>query len=315
MGNNGKIKISRVINLRCFFVKKIKKEVVILAFKHGLSGTKIYKVWKSMRVKCYSSNKDNHHKKGQIWICDEWKDDPVPFIDWANKNGYQEGLQLVRKDKEDGYYPENCAFLKIEEANKTHGMRWSRLYNIWTQMHQRCTNQKLDHYDRYGGRGITVCKEWIEFEVFAEWAIKNGYKDNLTIDRINVDGNYEPKNCKWSTDVEQQRNKRNNHFVTINGETKTIAEWAEINELPYKTLQRRVYTGYKEENLLLPIGHQYKQIEINGEIKPMSVWAKESGLPYSTIKRRYNKGIRGNELLEKRRRNKKKNDEQLSFDL
>lgn len=283
-------------------------------FKHGLSKTKIYRVWKTIRLKCYGSNIDNRYKGKDLWICNEWKDDPVAFVNWAKQNGYKEGLELVRKNKDDGYYPENCVFLEKKETTKTHGMRRTRLYNIWTQMIQRCTNQKLDHYERYGGRGISVCNEWRKFEVFAEWAMKNGYKDDLTIDRINVDGNYDPKNCKWSTDVDQQRNKRNNHFITINGETKTIAEWAEISGLPYKTLQRRVYTGCKEENLLAPIGHQYKLIEINGERKPLSVWAKEAGLPYTTIERRYERGIRGNDLLKKGRLNKR-DDNQLSFDL
>lgn len=282
--------------------------------RHGLSRTKIYKVWKSMRVKCYSSNKDNHHKKGEIWICAEWKDDPVAFVNWAKLNGYKEGLQLVRKDKEDGYYPENCVFLKIEEANKTHGMRWTRLYNIWTQMIQRCTNQNLEHYGRYGGRGISVCDEWMDFEVFAEWAKGNGYKNGLSIDRLDVNGNYEPRNCKWSTDVEQQRNKRNNRSITIKGETKTVAEWAEISGLPYKTLQRRLYTGCKEENLLSPIGYQHDVLEINGEKKTINQWAKEAGLHFSTIKRRYQRGVKGEDLLKKGRLNKD-HENQLSLDL
>ncbi|MEH7114969.1 hypothetical protein V7124_21805 [Neobacillus niacini] len=271
--------------------------------KHGLSRTKIYGVWKSMRVKCYSSNKDNHHKKGQIWICDEWKDDPVAFDKWAKENGYHEGLQLVRKDKEDGYHPGNCAFLKIEEASKTHGMRRTRLYNTWTQIKQRCTNKNNDRYEEYGGRGIKVCKEWMEsFEVFKEWALKNGYRNDLSIDRIDVNGDYEPINCKWSTEIEQQRNKRNNHYKTINGETKTVAEWAEISGLPYKTLQRRVYTGCKEEDLLAPVGKIYEHkylIEINGVKKTMNAWAKEAELPFSTVKRRYQRGVRGENLLKK----------------
>lgn len=275
-----------------------------MAFKHGLSGTKIYKVWKSMRVKCYSSNKENHHKKGQIWICDEWKDDPVSFINWANQNGYQEGLQLIRKDKEDGYYPENCAFLKIEEANKTHGMRWTRLYNTWTQIKQRCTNKNNERYEDYGGRGIKVCDKWMNsFDAFREWSLKNGYKDNLSIDRIDVNGDYEPDNCKWSTDVDQQRNKRNNRLVTINGETKTLAEWAEISGIPYKTLQRRIYTGCKQDDLLAPVGTTYKYkylIKINGVEKTMNAWAKEAKLPFSTIKRRYQRGVRGEDLIKKK---------------
>ncbi|WP_209121712.1 hypothetical protein [Alkalihalobacillus sp. BA299] len=286
--------------------------------KHGLSRTKIYKVWKSMRSKCYSSNKANHHKKGEIWICDEWKDDPVAFVEWAKQNGYQEGLQLVRKDKEDGYHPGNCAFLKIQEASKTHGMRWTRLYNTWTQIKQRCTNKNNDRYKEYGGRGIKVCQEWMEsFEVFKEWALRNGYRNDLSIDRVNVDGDYDPNNCKWSTEIEQQRNKRNNHYVTINGETKTIAEWAEISGLPYKTLQRRLYTGCKEENLLAPVGTIYEHkflIEINGVRKTMNAWAKEAGLPFSTVKRRYQRGVRGGDLLKKGRLNNN-HDGQLFLDI
>lgn len=285
-----------------------------LGKRHGLSGKKVYKVWKTIRLKCFGSNVDNRYKGRNLWICDEWRDDPVAFVNWAEQNGYREGLELVRKNKDEGYYPENCVFLEKKETNKTHGMRGSRLYNIWTQMHQRCTNQKLDHYDRYGGRGISVCDEWIHFEVFAEWAMKNSYKDGLSIDRIDVNGNYEPRNCKWSTDIEQQRNKRTNRFITIKGETKTVAEWAEISGVPYKTLQRRIDTGYNEENLLAPVGHHYKHIEINGISKPMSVWAKEVGLQYSTIQRRYEKGIRGEELLKKGRLTKSR-DNQLTFNL
>lgn len=277
---------------------------------HGLSSTKIYKVWKSMRVKCLSSNKDNHHKKGGQWICKEW-DDPVAFVTWAEQNGYKEGLEFIRINKEDGYHPENCVFRKKEETLKTHGLRYTRIYNIWNQMIQRCTNPKLKHYERYGGRGIKVCEEWMSsIESFKDWAVSNGYKDCLTIDRIDVNGNYEPANCKWSTNVEQQRNKRTNRFITIKGETKTVAEWAEISGIPYKTLQRRIDNGCKEETLLAPKGYQYKQIEINGIIKPMSDWAKENGLQYSTIQRRYDRGIRGVELLRK-----KKNANQLTFDI
>lgn len=284
--------------------------------RHGLSRTKIYKVWKSMRVKCYSNNEENHHKKGKIWICDEWKDDPVAFVNWAKQNGYQEGLQLVRKDKQDGYHPSNCSFLSIEEACKTHGMRWSRLYNTWTQIKQRCTNVNNDRYAEYGGRGINVYEEWIEsFDVFKEWALRNGYRNDLSIDRIDVNGHYEPDNCKWSTHIEQQRNKRNNHYLTINEETKTVAEWAEISGIPYKTLQRRIYTGCKTEDLLKPVNSHWEQIEINGELKPLSVWANEYGLEYSTVQRRYKRGVRGIDLLKKSKSNRKNDDNQLSFDL
>ncbi|WP_108672549.1 hypothetical protein [Peribacillus acanthi] len=282
--------------------------------KHGLSKTKIYKVWKTIRLKCYGSNIDNRYKGEDLWICKEWKDDPVAFVNWAKENGYEEGLQLVRKDKNKGFYPENCVFLQKEETTKTHGMRYSRLYRIWTLMNQRCTNQKLSYYERYGGRGIQVCEEWKTFEVFAKWANKNGYREDLSIDRIDPNGNYEPNNCKWSTEIEQARNKRTSRFVTINGESKTVAEWAETSKIPYKTLQRRIDTGCKEENLLASKGYQHNLLEINGVRKTMNTWAKESGLPFSTIKRRFEKGIRGRDLLAKGRLGKK-HDNQLSFDL
>lgn len=270
--------------------------------KHGLSRTKIYKVWKTIRLKCYGSNIDNRYKGKDLWICDEWKDDPVAFVEWANENGYQENLQLARKDKNKGYYPENCVFLEKHEVTKTHGMRRTSLYNSWSLMNQRCKNENLPYFENYGGRGISVCPGWENFEVFAEWAQKNGYQIGLSIDRVNVDGNYELGNCKWSTESEQQRNKRTNRFIMINGESKTVAEWAEISGLPYKTLQRRIYTGCKEENLLSPIGYQHNLLEINGVEKTMNAWAKEAGVPYSTIKRRYERGLRGNDLLKKGRR-------------
>lgn len=216
-------------------------------------------------------------------------------------NGYQEGLELARKDKDKGYYPENCIFVKKEETVKTHGMRWTRLYNIWSLMHSRCENQNLGYYKRYGGRGISVCDEWKQFKAFEEWALNNGYKDGLSIDRIDVNGNYEPRNCKWSTNLEQSRNKRNSLYITIDGESKTIGEWSEISGLSYKTIQRRLHTGCKNEGLLAPTGEHWQHVEINGLIKPLSVWAKEAGLQYTTVQRRYKRGVRGEDLLNKER--------------
>lgn len=93
--------------------------------------------------------------------------------------------------------------------NLQHGMSGTRLYRIWAGMKTRCENPSADNYKYYGERGISVCKEWREdFDSFARWALKSGYKDSLTIDRINVNGNYEPKNCRWVTMAEQNKNKR-----------------------------------------------------------------------------------------------------------
>lgn len=105
---------------------------------------------------------------------------------------------------------------KMNKDNIKHGKRYTRLYKIWCGMKYRCYNENYDGYNNYGGRGIIVCQEWItDFENFYEWAIENGYKDTLTIERINVNGNHCPENCKWATMKEQENNKRNN----------TVLEW------------------------------------------------------------------------------------------
>lgn len=128
-----------------------------------------------------------------------------------------------------------------------------RLHNIWYLMHYRCNNPKFHEYNNYGGRGIQVCDEWENIEGyfnFKKWALNNGYADNLTIDRINVDGNYEPSNCRWIPKIEQAGNKRTNRFIKFNGHTATIAEWSRITNIPYKTLHRRLQSGWGVEDAL-----------------------------------------------------------------
>ena len=115
-----------------------------------------------------------------------------------------------------------------------------RLYSIWRHMKSRCyTNSSANKY--YCLKGIKVCKEWKnDFISFYEWAMKNGYQNNLTIDRINNEGNYEPNNCRWVTYKEQANNRTNNYLLTYNGETHTIAEWADIMHINYWTLRSRI---------------------------------------------------------------------------
>ncbi len=105
-------------------------------------------------------------------------------------------------------------------AKIKHGKAGTPLYNVWKSMRQRCNNPKCHDYRWYGGLGITVCDEWNDYEAFEQWAIKNGYKLGLTIDRNDENYSYSPNNCLWITIVEQQKHKRNRIMLTHNGDTK-----------------------------------------------------------------------------------------------
>lgn len=108
--------------------------------------------------------------------------------------------------------------------NFKHGKRQERLYGIWVGMKGRCNNPNNKAYCWYGGRGIKVCDEWSNnYLIFREWALNNGYSDSYSIDRIDVNGNYEPNNCRWTTEIEQKNNMSSNHYVVYNGKQYTIA--------------------------------------------------------------------------------------------
>lgn len=141
---------------------------------------------------------------------------------------------------------------KIKKNGFKHGGKGTRLYRAWRNMKDRCLNPKNSHYKNYGGRGIKVCKKWLnDFKAFQEWAMTNGYKDNLTIDRKNNDGGYNPKNCRWVTQKQNCNNKSNNHLLTYNGETKNIIKWAQQYNIKYETLRCRVeYYGWSAEKAL-----------------------------------------------------------------
>lgn len=139
-----------------------------------------------------------------------------------------------------GCYASERAKTLAKETRVTHGQRNTRLYNIWSSMIERCTLKKQKAYHNYGGRGITVCEEWKTFENFYNWAIENGYSDELTLDRIDNDGNYCPDNCKWSTYKEQARNRRTNIYITYNEETKILRDWENYLGMKNGTLSDRI---------------------------------------------------------------------------
>ena len=134
----------------------------------------------------------------------------------------------------------SCGCLKKENGHPTHREIHTRLYKIWGNMCNRCSNPNNPAWDRYGKRGILVCDDWKLYENFRDWAKSNGYNDDLTIDRIDNDRGYNPDNCRWADRYTQANNKRDNHIVEFKGQKKTLSEWASYLGIPYKTLHNRV---------------------------------------------------------------------------
>lgn len=167
-------------------------------------------------------NVNSHGSKLHRCICDcgNKKDVPISYL----KSGHTT----------------SCGCL-VKEMHTTHNLSQSRLYNIHQGMLGRCFRKTDLAYSDYGGRGITICDEWKnDFMAFYKWSLENGYREDLTIDRIDVNGNYEPSNCRWATKAEQTRNSRKNVFFTCNGVTKTISEWARELGIPLTTFNRRI---------------------------------------------------------------------------
>lgn len=166
---------------------------------------------------------------------------------------------LVRTDCLTSGLVRSCGCIKKEQdrinltKNHRHKMSGTRLYHEWVTMKQRCINPKNKRYADYGGRGIKVCDEWLNKpDDFFKWALENGYKDNLTIDRINNNGNYEPSNCRWTDIKTQCRNRRNNILVEYQGKMITLVELSEITGINYGCLNARYRRGERGDYLIRP---------------------------------------------------------------
>lgn len=170
------------------------------------------------------------------------------------------------------------------------------IYKKWAGMRARCRNIKNE---LYGGRGIKVCKKWDNnFMCFYRWAIKNGYKDGLTIDRIDSNGNYEPKNCRFATSKEQANNTRSNFLITHNDKTLTATQWAEELGIKYCTLRARIKVGDHSVYNALSMDFVRKpvkdtEITIGGITNTVKVWAKIYNIKTTTIRNRLSKGWDG----------------------
>lgn len=131
-----------------------------------------------------------------------------------------------------------------------HGQSNSRLYKIWRNMVRRTTDPNFPDYPNYGGRGITVCQEWREsFEAFAR-DMGPTHRNDLTLDRIDNEGSYEPDNCRWATAIEQARNKRSNRLITFDGKTMPVSAWAEHTGISGPAIRYRLHNGWPVERAL-----------------------------------------------------------------
>lgn len=226
--------------------------------------------------------------------------------------------KLVRSDVLKCGYVQSCGCLKKEQDKinltkfhrhyDTRPGKVKRIWGIWEHMRQRCTNPKIPCYPRYGGRGIKVCKEWEVYENFRDWALLNGYTDDLSIERIDVNGDYCPENCCWIPMKEQANNRRSSIWIEWQGMRKNLKQWSDYTGIAYGALSARYKRGIRPPELFKPSCGKPKPIfiEWNGQRKRLKEWAEECDIAYSCLISRYRKGILPPKLFEKPKFSRKK---------
>lgn len=186
---------------------------------------------------------DEPKGKGTKWLCKcDCKNETI--VSTRNLNyGHTKSCGCLQRDsvRNTGY------------KNKTHGETDTRLHIIWMLMRHRCFKLSDLAYKDYGARGITVCDAWLDYIAFRNWAMENGYKNNLTIDRKNNNGNYEPSNCRWVTMKEQCNNRRSNILVKFNGKNQTLQQWSDETGIKHSTLLHRYHNNWNIEDLFKQI--------------------------------------------------------------
>ncbi len=181
--------------------------------------------------------------KTPMWMC---------LCDCGNK-------VAVRGKSLTGGVTRSCGCLAKElmsERKRVHGGFGTRLYAVWDSMRQRCNNPNHYAYANYGGRGISVCREWDDYSAFRRWALSSGYDDGAgrgecTLDRVDTNGDYRPDNCRWVNMRAQTNNRRETIFLTYEGQTLPLSEWADITGIKYPTLWQRYKRGWPIDKVLL----------------------------------------------------------------
>jgi hypothetical protein len=145
----------------------------------------------------------------------------------------------------------------LKHGAKNRNQSRNRLYEIWVDMRRRCNSTTHNRAKNYSLKGIRVCDEWNDFLVFQDWAIKNGYNDSLSIERIDNDKNYCPENCKWISMKDQAKNRTTNHYLTLNGKTQTLTDWAIETGINRTTITGRLRKGWSVERALTEPTNKY----------------------------------------------------------
>lgn len=179
-----------------------------------------------------------------------------------------------------------------------HGMWNTKIYHVWQGMKQRCEDPNRENYKNYGARGITVCEEWHDPETFINWALSHGYKEGLSIDRIDNEKGYFPDNCRWADSTTQARNQRKNRLLVYDGETKCLSEWSQIVGIPIPTIWKRLQHGMPvKDALTIPPKKRSRNIEnkpiileYKGSQRTLKEWCKITGLSPELLRTRIKRG-------------------------
>lgn len=202
---------------------------------------------------------------------------------------------VLQKNNVSNNHTQSCGCYQRQQtskANTTHNLYYTRIYKIYRSMLQRCFDSNVFAYKDYGGRGITVCDEWKnDFMNFYNWSMNNGYSNDLSIDRIDNNGNYCPDNCRWVNRKTQARNTRSNKYITYKGEKHCVSEWAEILKIDGKLLGERLRLRWSFDRAINTSPEVYKNranklIEYNGQYKTKEEWIESLQIHPTTFYRR-----------------------------
>ena len=291
----------------------------------------IYGIYYDMKKRCYDKKYllyDTYGAKG-VRICSEWLNDRGKFIEWSKENGYKNGMRIKMIDSKKGYSPENCYFYQketggsktkknkaikgscagerkyrgdeIKKLLKVEKYIESPIYRAYYAMMDRCYNPNNKSYKWYGGKGIRVCDEWSEkiigFERFAVWSLENGWKEGLSIDRMENNKDYCPKNCRWATVEQQLMNRTISLNFWYNGEYKNLSEISRETNLCYTSLYGKIFRdGYSLDEAIDYLrkrrkgakgsmfhSKQVAQIDGNGKIIKVFPSAKSAADSYGKL--------------------------------